>query len=232
MTVSRPGPPRRYIARQSLVVGLDFVGSFLVTAGALLARPAAASRCSSSAFCRWSSAIERWPSRLGFAPAHLAFTGDPSPLLSICRTANSSTATTTTAITMITIVDMRTGYPSATGRITPLVGCSVRWREPPTSSPTGSRRTSVNPLVTGSPPARDQRPGLADARGARAQERRDAHQPGQSLRARRQDLPAVAARQHPVGAQHARGRRGRAAQRAQGSPLPRRRRSRTPRSSR
>ena len=50
----------------------------------------------------------------------------------------------------------------------------------------------VNPLGQGPPPPWDRRAGLADARGAGTEERRDADQPGEPIRARRAHLSALA----------------------------------------
>ena len=94
------------------------------------------------------------PSSGGLAPPPPAcgshVPGRSVAALSICLTANSSTATTTTAITMITIVDMARGYPSAVGRKPDLVGSVVAHGGAVLQvKPDWFTGPSSNPLVTG-----------------------------------------------------------------------------------
>ena len=81
----------------------------------------------------------------------------------------------------------------------------------------------LQPLDPGPDQGRDQRGRLAGPAGPRPHEWRVALDPGQPADPRRRALPDLAARHHPVGAQPARGRLGRATGRSAGrgvSPRP------------
>src|SRR3954452_7309888 len=140
----------------------------------------------------------------------------------IGRMASSNTATTTTAITMIRIVDMETGYPARPRENTIPLGWSREER-----APLPRARLVPEPCLqsAGGRPAQtgDRAAGLPDPGGSRPEERRDADQPRQPVRAGGPQLHPRPSRDDPVGAQPEGRRRGRAAPRAQGPPLPRHR---------